>query len=105
MSDIEIATLKEQMRELKSIFMKMDNKIDELYKFNIEYNSKELICKENFDNRYLLIEDFDHLWKEKMEFYQINNINNLNNKANLFKNVINIIQMLTPYVIMFFALK
>lgn len=105
MSDIEIATLKEQMRELKSIFMKMDNKIDELYKFNIEYNSKELICKENFDKRYILIDDFDHLWKEKMELFQTNNINNFNNKANLFKNVINIIQMLTPYVIMFFALK
>ncbi len=123
MSDIEIANLKEQMKELKTLFLNFGIKLDELYNFNLEYKTKELICKESFDkryiqtehaeamykekmdNRYMQIKNAEQIWLNLMDKYQTNNINKLNNKANLFKNVINIIQMLTPYVIMFIALK
>jgi len=141
MSDFEIANIKEQMKDLKNMFIKFDNKLDELYNFNLEYKTKELICKDTFDSRYILIEDFDHkskeisdkryiqiehaeamykdkmdnrymqiknaeqIWLNLMEKYQTNNLNKLNNKTNLFRNILNIVQMLTPYIIMFFALK
>lgn len=109
MSDLEINVLKEQINQLKLNIGKIDEKIDklhDLYRENVlDYKHRILECRESFDQRYICIEDFDHLWKEKMQIHQSESINNINTKTNLIRNILNIIQLLSPYIIMFIALK
>jgi Skp family chaperone for outer membrane proteins len=105
MSDPEITYLKDQINQIQNSINKMNDKLDAFSQNISDYKTKNLECKDAFDNRYILTEDFENAWNTQMKKYQKDSIDSMNNKTNLIKNIFNIIQILSPYLIILLTFK